>query len=345
MTLDAPDFQAALAGWLAKEWGAGAVRISGCRRLVGGAIQENWALDATVEGGRMAGAHALVLRTDAPSGLSASHSRVEEYAILKAAFDSGVTVPEPLAACSDRSVLGKDFVVMRRVQGVAVGPRVARDEALGGDREALVERLGAELARIHSITPETHRFDFLCDPAPDRPLAELIEMLDSLGEPRPALEWGLRWLARRRPASEATVLAHRDFRTGNYMVDSGGLTAILDWEFACWSEPHEDLGWFCAMCWRFGRRDRPAGGVGSREAFYRGYEWASGRSVDPRRVYWWEVFAHIRWALLAIQQGHRFLKGGERTLDIVLTGRRPPEMELEVLHMTHPDDRAQESAA
>lgn len=345
MSLDGSRAQAALADWLSKQWKAGSVDLSRCRRLGGGAIQENWALDAEVGGGPMAGRHALVLRTDAASGLAASHGRLQEYEILRAAHAVGVTVPEPLAACDDRSVIGKEFVVMRRVVGVAVGPKVARDETLGGEREALVERLGAELARIHSITPETHRFDFLGDPAPNRPLDELTEMLDALGEPRPALEWGLRWLTRHRLPPEAPVLAHRDFRTGNYMVDGRGLTAILDWEFAGWSEPHEDIGWFCAMCWRFGQRNRPAGGIGSRDAFYRGYEKASGCSVDPQRVYWWEVFAHVRWALLAIQQGQRFLKGGERTLDIVLTGRRPPEMEYEILRMTRPGQSVAGAAA
>ena len=90
------------------------------------------------------------------------------------------------------------------------------------------------------------------------------------------------------------------------------------------------------MCWRFGNRDKPAGGIGSREAFYRGYEMASGREIDPKRVYFWEVFAHIRWSIIAIQQGRRFSDGGERTLDIVLTGRRPAEIDYEILRMTSP---------
>eukprot|EP01035_Chromulina_nebulosa_P049233 gene49233-66860_t len=36
------------------------------------------------------------------------------------------------------------------------------------------------------------------------------------------------------------------------MVNATGLTGILDWEFAAWGDPHEDIGWLCARCWRFG---------------------------------------------------------------------------------------------
>ncbi len=64
------------------------------------------------------------------------------------------------------------------------------------------------------------------------------------------------------------------------MVDEAGLTAILDWEFAGWGDPAQDLGWFCAACWRFGRLDKEAGGIGSREAFERGYLAGGGQPVD-----------------------------------------------------------------
>ncbi len=326
----------ALADYVRSAFGAESVTVGACRKLSGGAIQENWLVDLDVAGGERTGALATVVRTDAPSGVAVSHSRAEEFHLLSAAFEAGVTVPEPLLYCENNTVIGKPFVLMRRIGGTALGQKVTRDPSIGGDREALAERLGEEMARIHSITPTSHRFDFLPAPGEIDSLNEFRLHLDALGEPRSALEWGLRWLEVNRLPAEEMVLLHHDFRTGNYMVDGDGLTGILDWEFAGWGEPHEDIGWFCAMCWRFGQRDKPAGGIGSREALYRGYERVSGRTVDPKRVYFWEVFAHIRWAVIAIQQGHRFLKGGERTLDIVLTGRRPAEIEYEILRMTPP---------
>jgi hypothetical protein len=43
--------------------------------------------------------------------------------------------------------------------------------------------------------------------------------------------------------------------------------------------------------------------------------------------------AHLRWAVTAILQGERHVTGGEISLDLALTGRRPAELELEILHM------------
>lgn len=339
MTIEDAVAREALASYLAGALDAGHVAVRNAARLGGGAIQENWSVDLEVTGGPKAGVHRLVLRTDAPSGVAVSHTRGDEFRLLRAAHGAGVTVPEPVMLCEDAAVIGKPFCLIARVEGIALGAKVVKDTALGGDREALVERLGEELARIHTITPETHSFRFLARP-PDNPglagVATLRRYLDDLARPQPSLEWGLRWLERHANPADEIVLVHHDFRTGNLMLTPAGLSAILDWEFAGWSEPHEDIGWFCAMCWRFGERDKAAGGLGSREAFYRGYRRASGREIDPARVYYWEAFAHARWAVIALQQGDRYLRGRERTLDLALTGRRAPEMEFELLRMTRP---------
>ena len=96
------------------------------------------------------------------------------------------------------------------------------------------------------------------------------------------------------------------------------------------------LPWFCAACWRFGARDREAGGIGSRQAFHAGYKEVSGKNIDPARVRYWEVMAHVRWAVIALQQADRFVSGGERNLEAALTAHVVPELELEILTMTEP---------
>lgn len=323
---------------LAEALSAKTVRIMHAALLTGGAIQENWAIDLEVDGGPHAGTVQAVLRTDSQTGVAVSHGRVQEFHLLQAAWQAGVTVPEPLACVSDTAILGKSFCLMRRVGGTAMGHVLTRPGFIE-DGEALAERLGREMARIHSITPQSHEFDFLPSPPVDAAQAELTLMqgfLADMDHDRPVLEWAFRWLQRHKPKPGDSVLAHQDFRTGNYMVAQGELTAILDWEFAGWSDRHQDIGWFHAMCWRFAGRDKPAGGIGSREAFQRGYETESGQSIDPDKTYYWEVAAHLRWAVIALQQGDRYRIGGERTLDLGLTGRRPAELELEILKMTAP---------
>lgn len=329
--------QSDLEAWLAARMAAERVSLTAMHKLSGGAIQENWAVDAEVAGGAFAGGQALVVRTDAPSGVAVSHGRPQEFALFKAAFDAGVTVPEPLWLEETGSVLGKPFFVMRRISGVAAGHKVVKDDTLGGGREALAEALGRELARIHTITPPRDDLGFLAMPEGSPALAWVAEFrgwLDGHARAHPVLEWGLRWLERHAPPRGQIVLCHNDFRTGNLMVDRSGVTGVLDWEFAAWGDPLADLGWFCAPCWRFGRREDEAGGIGPREAFYRGYEAETGRALDRDRVFYWEVMATLRWAIIALQQAERHVSGGETNLELALTAHVVPELELDILDMT-----------
>lgn len=331
--------EGALAAYLAEAAGARAARILSDTQLVGGAIQENRLLVVAFEGGPLAGEQELVLRRDAPSGVAVSHGKAQEFALLRAAFEAGVTVPEPLFLKDDKD-LGSPFYIMRKVEGEAQGHRLMRDPAVLEAGSALVERLGEELARIHAIAPPRPDLAFLEEPEGSPALAAIADHrahLDILEWWDPALEWALRWCELNAPAGSEKVLVHQDFRTGNYMVDSGRLTAVLDWEFCAWGDPMSDLGWFCARCWRFGRDDLEAGGIGPREAFYRGYQEASGREIDAEAVAFWEVMAHLRWAVIALQQGERTLSGGEESLDLALTGRRAETLALEALRMTPPE--------
>lgn len=340
------DRQHALAHYLAAATEAERVEIGRIALLAGGAIQENWAIDAEFDGGRLSGAQRLVLRCDAATGVPSSIGRVEEFHVLKAAFSAGVTVPEPLFACDDPAVIGKPFFVMRGVAGRAVGRPITLDPALEPARPALAERLGRELARIQTIRPSRADLAFL--PPYDGPRAAFAVFrayLDRHPNPRPVLEWALRWAETHLPAPLPPVLCHRDFRTGNYMLQGTQLTAILDWEFAGWGDPDEDIGWLCCKGWRFGRLDREAGGIADRAPFYRGYEAESGRRLDPERVKFWEVYANIRWAIIALQQSDRFLLGGARNLSTAITGRRATECELELLMLLDGEGAAQRRAA
>lgn len=332
--------RARLARFLAATSQARGVEITGLAPLRGGAIQENWAVDARFTGGMLAGEQRLVLRTAGPTGVPASLDRLQEFAVLKAAFGAGVTVPEPLFASDDPAIFGKPFFIMRRVGGTAAAHRITRDAALDPALPAIAERLGRELARIHTIRPPRSDLAFLVPYQELEPASQIRAFrayLDNHGAPRPVLEWGIRWLETHIPPPPDPVLCHRDFRTGNYMLDGAELTGILDWEFSDWGDPHEDIGWFCSKGWRFARLDREAGGIADRTPFYRGYESESGRLVDPRRVFFWEVLASVRWAIIALQQSDRYMIAGERNLDLALTGRRATECELEILMLLDPD--------
>ena len=322
--------EAALAAWLSAAAGV-PVAILSRARLSGGAIQQNIALGVT----RGGVAEDWVLRTDNAATLAVSLGRGAEFALLRAAHAAGVTVAEPLFGCEDGHVIGAPFFVMRRVGGSAAGHATARRAAAMGGDAALAAEHGRQLARIHRIRPPRGELGFLGAPPVDATTAFIARMrarLDDAGTPRPPLEYGLRIMERLAPAPLPAVLCHNDFRTGNIMQEAGRITAVLDWEFAAWGDPHEDLGWFTARCWRFGQVALEAGGIGPLDAFLAGYAAEAGWQPDPGRVRFWQLGATIRWAVIAADQAARHLSGQEPSLELALTGHMVPGLEWDVLN-------------
>ncbi len=327
--LAAPDGK--LLDWIARKTGA-VVSDARLAPLLNGAVLRHWRVDFTLRGGRFDGAQSWVLRADGVTPLGIGLSRAREFALQRVLFAAGLRVAEPLFMCCDASVLGAPFFAMCFIAGQSDGAAIVG----AGANEKLAEALACELARLHRLDLR-NRLRFLPKPPDDAAasrLAELARLLAQDEDPHPVATWALRWLAQHKPAPVRPVLTHGDFRTGNYLVADGALVGVLDWDFAGWSDPDEDIAWFCAQAWRFGATACEAGGIAPRAVFERAYESNAGRRLDPARIHYWEVMAALRWFVIALRQRDRFLRHGERSLDLALTGRRVAECEHEILALT-----------
>jgi aminoglycoside phosphotransferase (APT) family kinase protein len=322
-----------LAAYIATAAGAREVAIVALERMSGGAVQENWALDVQVSGGAYDGARRWVLRTDAAARVGESLKRSEEFQVLQAAHAAGLHAPQPLWLCDDPAVTGREFFIMQRLPGIASGHRITREAALIPYPARLARELAENLAHLHAISPR-RELGFLPTMLARDSIAHYRQYLDQLDEPHPALEWGLRWCELNAPAAEETTLIHRDYRTGNYLVDGGRLAGVLDWEFAAFGNPLEDVGWIFAKCWRFAGKRLPCGGIAGADDFLVPYQRASGRTVTPAALVYWQVMAHIRWSVIALQQAQRHLSGVEPSLELALTGRIVAELEHEIVALT-----------
>lgn len=324
---------------LLSERTGGEVKVRDLQPLIGGACQDNYRVELTFPAGELQGNRRMVLRSDARQSLPGSLQRKEEYQVIGAAVRAGVRTPAARWLSEGLVRPGAGAYFLDWVEGEAIGRRVVKHPELAAARESLPEALAAELAKIHTVTRASAPELGLGQGAPQgrSPAAAALAfsraMADALKEPHPAIELSLRWLADHVPPREEETLVHGDFRTGNFMVTPGGLNAVLDWEFAHFGDPMEDVGWLCVRDWRFGQLELPAGGLARRDRFYKAYAGASGRAVDPAKVHWWEVVGNVRWALGSVMQGERYLSGEESDLELIAIARRAVEMEYEALRL------------
>jgi hypothetical protein len=56
--------------------------------------------------------------------------------------------------------------------------------------------------------------------------------------------------------------------------------------------------------------------------------------VNPAQLKYWQVMAHVRWAIIALQQRERHRSGAESSLELALTGHLISDLELEILALT-----------
>lgn len=306
----------------------GPVEVQGLRRLTGGASRETWSFDAVLADGVR---HELVLRRDPPSRPGPSGAMQREAQVIRVAGAAGVPVPEVLADSSDPAVWGAAGLVMRRVDGEALGKRILRADDLAEARAVLVEQCAAALASLHAADPVA-----LEDAPEPEPLEMLRTALDVLGEPVPTFEYALRWLDRHRPEPTGRSIVHGDFRLGNLLVAPDGLRAVLDWELVHLGDPVEDLGWLCVRAWRFGAA-APVAGLGTREELLEAYAQAGGVRVDPAVLRWWEVYGTLRWGVICLTQTAVHLRGDLRSVELAAIGRRVCETEWDLLLLITPE--------
>jgi len=286
--------------------------VENVRQLAGGASKEAWAVDA---GGR----RLLVRRASVGVIHRDTLTLEQEFRVLQAAHAAGVKVPEPLEYLGELD--GREAFAMERVGGETIGRRIVRAPPPG-----LAKEMAEELARIHAIEP----LDFL--PRGDV-VGRFFEELDSVGEPHPAIEYGLAWVRERLPESRGTVFLHGDWRIGNLAVDARGIVAVLDWEFAHVGDPVEDVAWPLVRAWRFGADERRLGGVGDVEPYLERYNALTGRDVSLEELHIWEVFGNVKWAVGCLTQSRRHLNGQDRSVEYAVLGRMAAEMEYELLHL------------
>lgn len=292
----------------------GGAEVTDLRRLSGGASRETWMFTAAGEN--------LVLQRTREGGLR----RLDvEVAVLRAATEAGVPVPEVVVDGSRSDALDRPFMVVRAVAGETIARKILRDDDHARARTVLPRQLAHAAARLHTI--DASGIDGL---AADDQVAQYRTVLDESGEAHPVFEAAFRWLEMNRPPAAETRLVHGDFRLGNIIVDPDGLAAVLDWELVHLGDPMEDLGWLCVRAWRFGS-EAPVAGLADRDELLDAYAEVAGVCPTREQLRWWEVLGTLKWGIMCIVQSQTHLRGVVRSHELAAIGRRVCENEYDLL--------------
>jgi len=91
------------------------------------------------------------------------------------------------------------------------------------------------------------------------------------------------------PTVERTVLCHGDVGPGNFLHDGDRVTALLDWEFAHFGDPMDDLAG-----WIFRAHDY-IGGSGNLDEQLPQWAHVTGLAVRPRDLEYYRAVTLVRW--------------------------------------------------
>ncbi len=315
----------------------GSGRVTALKRLSGGANMETWSFDYMDEDKLLI---PLILRRE--PGIENHDEQLDgrkiavsalsldtEAALVAAVADRGVAVPKVLCVIPEQSALGPGYVMSREL-GEALPNRLFSDPQYAEILPDIPFQAGAALAAIHAVP-----LDSLPELTPRLPLSTRLSdfqnLIDRFGNSSPVHQLAVDWLSKNQQACAAPTLVHGDFRNGNLLIGPKGLNSILDWELAHIGDPIEDLGYFCANVWRFGRYDKPAGGFGAAEDLLAGYRSVAGRAPSSSELRYWELFAALNWGLITLTMLEMYRSGQDATLERAAIGRRMSESEIDIL--------------
>ena len=268
----------------------------------------------------------LILRR-APQGTKAkgAHDMRREFVIQSAIAPVFPYVAPMVGFCEDDSVLGGDFYVMERIDGVIPRSTWPADVALTPEQaRQLCLNVVEVYAELHSV---------------DADAAGLAHLGRGTGYVRRQVEgWSTRyrnahtpdnpeltdvmaWLDAHQTDDVATCVIHNDFKVDNLVFsrdDPTQVIGVLDWEMATLGDPLMDLGGALAF-WiqaddseelQLTKRvptDLP--GMLTREEFVQHYCERMGFDLTPAQWRFYEVFGLFRNAVIAQQIYYRYFHG------------------------------------
>lgn len=264
----------------------------------------------------------LILRRP-PKGTKAksAHDMVREYTVQKALKDAYPYVPKMIALCTDEEVIGADFYVMERLEGIIPRANLPKGVDLNtAQTRALCTNVIDALIELHQVDYKQYpelvnlgRGEGYCE----RQVSGWDKRYVKAKTPNvPSFALVRQWLGKHTPADSKMCIIHNDWRFDNVILDTDDPTkviGVLDWEMATLGDPLMDLGSALAywieeddniIMQQSRRQPTHLDGMMTREEVVAYYLEQTGLQIDNWTFY--EVFGLFRLAGIVQQIYYRY---------------------------------------
>jgi aminoglycoside phosphotransferase (APT) family kinase protein len=300
----------------------------------------------------------LVIRRPPPGETAdTAHDVIREYTVLEALQDTAVPVPTTVVASEDHDIIGSDFYVMDRLDGLVI--RGEEPDQFGAPEHR--ERLGAEtidvLASIHEVDYEAvglgefGRPDGFTQRQVDRWEQQYEWAFEVTAEAREieGIDRLTDWLQDNVPSDHPHALVHGDYKLDNLLFGAEAppeVAGVLDWEMSTIGDPFTDLGWLLSY-WpdasdettKVGTSDDAAyltsEGYHSRPELVERYESATGYTFENSPFY--RALAYYKLGAIGEMFFRRHLEGNADDDSYPLMEERVPEMVRQALRIVDGD--------
>ena len=267
---------------------------------------------------------AYVLRRPPLGKVAASaHDMSREHRVLKNLWRAFPLAPRSWLHCADIDLIGAEFHIMERRQGMAI--RHQAESKLLLDRELatrMAEMLIDTLAELHICDVKLAGLDELGNP--EGFMQRQVEgwrkrWRNSRYPESPDAEALIDWISEHRPSTQRIGLVHNDYKLDNLLVDRNNparATAVLDWDMCTRGDVLSDLGTLLNYCVAANDPAEHRLAMG-RDPAFPGYpeaaqlidRYAEKTALDLSQLTWYRVFATFRTAAILQQIYFRWLNG------------------------------------
>ena len=264
-----------------------------------------------------------VLRKPPIGAIKRGHDMSREFKVQSAVQKEFSKVPKMFAYTDAAAVLGSEFYIMEKVEGIILNFKEAKKRDIpANDYKTIANAWLDTFTELHQLDYDTIGLTNLGKP--DGYVERQVtnwgkQYLKAATKDVPSAEKVMQWMQENQPKNYQHCLIHNDYKYDNVVFKDNSwkeITAVLDWEMATLGDPLMDLGtslgyWTLASDHDFVKQGIPSPtifeGNPMRSEIVASYAKKSGRDIHNMVFYY--AFGLFKIAVIAQQIYYRYSKG------------------------------------